>query len=114
MNESGAYGVHVAAWPLAGRCTPPPHPHCPIPTATPPHPTPDPPPPRLSKGQIYTQIDAIMNQYDMEDFDLGIKQFMIEQAIQQEMEEGLDKKVGPGGRGLQPVAAPAPCDLAHT
>jgi hypothetical protein len=35
-----------------------------------------------------------MNQYDAEDFDLGIKQFMIEQAIQQEMEEGLDKKVG--------------------
>jgi hypothetical protein len=37
-----------------------------------------------------------MNQYDAEDFDLGIKQFMIEQAIQQEMEDGLDKKA----RGL--------------
>ena len=33
-----------------------------------------------------------MDQYDAEDFDLGIKQFMIEQAIQQDMEEGLDKK----------------------
>jgi hypothetical protein len=55
--------------------------------------------PSLSKGQIYAQIDAFMNQYDMEDFDLGIKQFMIEQAIQQEMEEGLDKKVGRGGWG---------------
>ncbi|KAI8464373.1 MAG: hypothetical protein J3K34DRAFT_526266 [Monoraphidium minutum] len=49
-------------------------------------------PGRLSRGQLYAQVDAIMNQYDNEDFDLGIKQFMIEQAIQQEMEEGLDKK----------------------
>jgi cell division protease FtsH len=47
---------------------------------------------RLDRGEIYTQVNAILNQYDNEDFDLGIKQFMIEQAIQQEMEDGLDKK----------------------
>jgi hypothetical protein len=28
-------------------------------------------------------LNAIIEQYDNEDFDLGIKQFMIEQAIQQ-------------------------------
>lgn len=33
--------------------------------------------------QLAEQLHAIMNQYDNEDFDLGIKQFMIEQAIQQ-------------------------------
>ena len=33
--------------------------------------------------QLADQLNAIMDQYDNEDFDLGIKQFMIEQAIQQ-------------------------------
>ncbi|WIA15942.1 hypothetical protein OEZ85_012685 [Tetradesmus obliquus] len=47
---------------------------------------------RKDRGQIYTFLNAMLNQYDNEDFDLGIKQFMIEQAIQQEMEDGLDKK----------------------
>jgi ATP-dependent helicase YprA (DUF1998 family) len=32
------------------------------------------------KGQIYTFLNAMLNQYDNEDFDLGIKQFMIEQV----------------------------------
>lgn len=59
---------------------------------------PDDVPERLSKPELYQAIHAIMNQYDMEDFDLGIKQFMIEQAIQQEMEDGLNKSgEGDGG-----------------
>lgn len=33
--------------------------------------------------QLAETLYAIMSQYDNEDFDLGIKQFMIEQAIQQ-------------------------------
>jgi hypothetical protein len=33
--------------------------------------------------QIALQLEAILNQYDMEDFDLGIKQFLIEQSIQE-------------------------------
>jgi len=33
--------------------------------------------------QIGEQLEALYNQYDAEDFELGIKQFMIEQAIQQ-------------------------------
>ncbi len=33
--------------------------------------------------QLAEQLYAIIEQYDNEDFDLGIKQFMIEQAIQQ-------------------------------
>jgi len=35
---------------------------------------------RKDKGQIYTFINAFLNQYDNEDFDLGIKQFLIEQV----------------------------------
>jgi hypothetical protein len=35
---------------------------------------------RKDKGQIYTFLNAMLNQYDNEDFDLGIKQFMIEQV----------------------------------
>mmetsp|Transcript_3123 Transcript_3123/g.6809 ORF Transcript_3123/g.6809 Transcript_3123/m.6809 type:complete len:1041 (+) Transcript_3123:95-3217(+) len=49
---------------------------------------------RRSKTQIAEQLNAIMNQYDAEDFDLGIKQFMIEQAIQQDLEDGVDKAGG--------------------
>lgn len=37
------------------------------------------------------------SQYDNEDFDLGIKQFMIEQQIQAELEDGLDRKGGNDG-----------------
>ena len=48
---------------------------------------------RKSRAEIYTQINALLNQYDNEDFDLGIKQFMMEQAIQQDMEDSMDKKV---------------------
>lgn len=33
--------------------------------------------------QLADQLCTIIDQYDNEDFDLGIKQFMIEQAIQQ-------------------------------
>lgn len=47
---------------------------------------------RKNKSDIYTQINAFLNQYDNEDFDLGIKQFMMEQAIQHEMEDGVDKR----------------------
>jgi hypothetical protein len=32
------------------------------------------------KSQIYTFLNAMLNQYDNEDFDLGIKQFMMEQV----------------------------------
>jgi hypothetical protein len=35
---------------------------------------------RKDKGQIYTFLNAMLNQYDNEDFDLGIKQFLIEQV----------------------------------
>lgn len=35
---------------------------------------------RKDKGQIYTFLNAMLNQYDNEDFNLGIKQFMIEQV----------------------------------
>lgn len=35
---------------------------------------------RKDKAQIYTFINAFLNQYDNEDFDLGIKQFLIEQV----------------------------------
>ena len=38
---------------------------------------------RHSKREVGEQLEALYNQYDAEDFDLGIKQFMIEQAIQQ-------------------------------
>jgi cell division protease FtsH len=38
---------------------------------------------RHTKREIAEQLEALYDQYDMEDFDLGIKQFMIEQAIQQ-------------------------------
>lgn len=48
------------------------------------------PQPRLSRDELALTLHAIMNQYDDENFDLGIKQFMIEQAIQ---------RVG-GGRGV--------------
>lgn len=34
-------------------------------------------------AQLSMQLEAILDQYEKEDFDLGIKQFMIEQAIQQ-------------------------------
>ena len=40
-------------------------------------------PVRHSKREIGEQLEALYDQYDAEDFDLGIKQFMIEQAIQQ-------------------------------
>ena len=39
-------------------------------------------PKRLSREEIGSQLHSIKNQYDNEDFDLGIKQFMIEQSIQ--------------------------------
>jgi hypothetical protein len=35
---------------------------------------------RMDKASIYTFLNAVLNQYDNEDFDLGIKQFMIEQV----------------------------------
>lgn len=37
----------------------------------------------LLSPQIGEQLEALYDQYDAEDFELGIKQFMIEQAIQQ-------------------------------
>lgn len=49
-------------------------------------------PKRMNKSELAEQLNAIMDQYDNEDFDLGIKQFMIEQAIQQDLEDG-------GGKG---------------
>ncbi len=46
-------------------------------------------PVRHTRREIAEQLDALYNQYDNEDFDLGIKQFMIEQAIQQVGQEGV-------------------------
>jgi hypothetical protein len=43
-------------------------------------------PVRKTKAEIYQQINSIMNQYDDEDFDLGIKQFLMEDAIEQAAE----------------------------
>lgn len=45
--------------------------------------TPSDVPVRHTKRQIAEQLEALYAQYDNEDFDLGIKQFMVEQAIQQ-------------------------------
>jgi len=47
--------------------------------------------PRMSKPELADTLQAILDQYDNEDFDLGIKQYMIEQAIQQDMEDGAGK-----------------------
>lgn len=74
---------------------------------------PDSVPERLSKPEVYNAIHALMNQYDMEDFDLGIKQFMIEQAIQQEMEDGLNKG-GAWPASLVAVAAATADGLSAT
>jgi hypothetical protein len=49
---------------------------------------------RHTKRDIAEQLEALYLQYDNEDFDLGIKQYMIEQAIQADLEDGLDKKGG--------------------
>ena len=40
-------------------------------------------PVRHTKREVGNQLEALYDQYDAEDFELGIKQFMIEQAIQQ-------------------------------
>jgi hypothetical protein len=75
----------------------PSHPPPPLPTPTLPplplalSPQSD-PSPRLERHEIHTYVNAILNQYDAEDFDLGIKQFMIEQEIERQMADGLDKK----------------------
>lgn len=44
---------------------------------------------RKDKGQIYTFLNAMLNQYDNEDFDLGIKQFLIEQVRPPGLQSGL-------------------------
>ena len=54
-------------------------------------------PVRHSKREIAEQLEALYSQYDNEDFDLGIKQFMIEQKIQAELEDGIDRKGGKDG-----------------
>lgn len=54
-------------------------------------------PVRHSKREIAEQLEALYSQYDNEDFDLGIKQFMIEQQIQADLEDGLDRKGGNEG-----------------
>ncbi|KAG1666581.1 hypothetical protein FOA52_000548 [Chlamydomonas sp. UWO 241] len=53
-------------------------------------------PVRHTRREIAEQLEALYLQYDNEDFDLGIKQFMIEQAIQADLEDGMDKKGGAG------------------
>lgn len=50
-------------------------------------------PVRKSRGEIYTQIHALLNQYRKMNFDLGIKQFMMEQDVQEKMEDSTDRKV---------------------
>jgi hypothetical protein len=79
-------------------------------------------PVRHTRREIAEQLEVLYLQYDNEDFDLGIKQFMIEQAIQADLEDGMDKKVG--GRNLERGRrrtdvrcmpdAPAPLPNLHT
>ncbi|KAG2437047.1 hypothetical protein HYH02_011309 [Chlamydomonas schloesseri] len=43
-------------------------------------------PNRNSRGQVAEQVRAILDQYDREDFDLGIKQFMLEAKVKAKLE----------------------------
>jgi len=61
--------------------------------------------PRMSKSELADTLQAIMNQYDDENFDLGIKQFMIERAIQQDLEDGASK--GQDNKGFEEKLAEA-------
>lgn len=60
--------------------------------------TPSDVPVRHTKRQIAEQLEALYAQYDNEDFDLGIKQFMVEQAIQQ-----VGRALGGRGAGKRAV-----------
>ncbi|GLI67098.1 hypothetical protein VaNZ11_011303 [Volvox africanus] len=49
-------------------------------------PAPDDVPNRNSRQEVAEQVKAIMDQYDREDFDLGIKQFMLEAKVKAKLE----------------------------
>jgi cell division protease FtsH len=51
-------------------------------------------PGRLSKEDARALLRAMLDQYDDEDFDLAIKQFMVEQQVKAQMEDQLDKQGG--------------------
>jgi cell division protease FtsH len=60
-------------------------------------------PGRLSREDTAALLRAVMDQYDDEDFDLAIKQFMVEQQVKAKMEDQLDK--GGGGKDFEETLA---------
>ena len=60
-------------------------------------------PRRNSRDEVAEQVRAVFDQYDNEDFDLGIKQFMLEQKV----------KAVSGAEWADPLGATRTCCTRH-